>query len=221
MLEVEAWITADDFSGISWKPLNFVGLVVRKMAFRLAIVVTELLILVDLVCTALRPTWKDDDDVRTFLFLSGHAAAVILEGVAVFAFFSATVWFEAGLLGELMHTVYSTMPLFVARLFLVQMPIVYWKYVSRGKPHAWDDGVYVFLYVMDIVVACAFWVSLVYTMSCMTDKRMYAPYHRERALQRTTAAAMGVVPTEQPPAEMTNRGVSPVNGGPPPATFQY
>jgi hypothetical protein len=149
------------------------------MAYRACAFILVLLIAIDAFFMALRSNWNFRGGVlAAYLALGFHEFIVVLQATTVFALFSATVWFGAGLLGQLGYSIRATMPLFVLKLFLVQMPWVYKEYLSKAS-FSWEDPWYIVLYVAEVVVSVLYWCSLLYTLFCMTEKKMYAPYHRE------------------------------------------
>jgi hypothetical protein len=148
------------------------------MGYRLCFVLGVLLTAVDIVFTSIRSTWADGGDVALFVLLTVHELVVVAMGVTVFALFSNTIWFTAGLLGELGYTIKATLPLWLCRLFFVAMPSVYRRFIT-SEDRGWDDGVYGFLCVADLVSCVAFLVSFCFTSCAMSEKRMYPPYHRE------------------------------------------
>jgi hypothetical protein len=149
------------------------------MGFRTKLFITCFLIFADLVSTTVRPTWDHGGAFEQYIWVAAHLMIAFLEGVMVFAFFSGTIWFTAGLLGEMLFTVKTTLPLWLIRTFFVQMPWTYNTFVNKNPKSPWEDAGYAALFSLDITFAILFWVSLIYTISCLTDKRMYAPYHRE------------------------------------------
>lgn len=168
------------------------------MGFRLTVASTVFFAAADLVLLTLRPPWPLEDLVMQYVLLVVHLFVAIVEGINIFAFFSNTIWFTAGLLGKLAMTVRASLPLWVLRLIFVAVP---WLYRNFGpaavKTAAFDDNVYVFLYVAEQIVAMAFWISMLYTMACMSEATMYAPYHRE---------AMAAVAEQQRQQEMLEAG---------------
>eukprot|EP00672_Neobodo_designis_P027503 CAMPEP_0174848974 /NCGR_PEP_ID=MMETSP1114-20130205/13834_1 /TAXON_ID=312471 /ORGANISM="Neobodo designis, Strain CCAP 1951/1" /LENGTH=201 /DNA_ID=CAMNT_0016083281 /DNA_START=50 /DNA_END=655 /DNA_ORIENTATION=+ len=154
------------------------------MGFRGTSVATAVVILGDLTMTVLRPTYaKADgsrDDVMEYVLLVVHALFCIIQAVLLFAFFSNTIWFTAGLIADLMKTVRATLPLWFVRFVLVVVPWVYRSFIGDGiRDSAFEDTTYIVLYVLDHLVALALWVSMLYTMSCMAEATMYAPYHKD------------------------------------------
>jgi hypothetical protein len=148
------------------------------MGYRLCFVLATLLTVADVFFTSIRSTWADGGDVALFVLLTVHEVVVVAMGVTVFALFSNTIWFTAGLLGELGYTIKASFPLWVCRLFFVQMPAIYNRFISSAA-RGWDDGIYGFLFVADIVSCVAFAVAFFFTTCAMSEKRMYPPYHRE------------------------------------------
>jgi hypothetical protein len=154
------------------------------MGFRGTAVATAIVILGDLALTVIRPTYTkpdgSEDAVMEYVLLVIHALVTIVQAVLIFAFFSNTIWFTAGLLGDLMKTVRATLPLWFLRFVFVIVPWVYRSFIGDGiKETAFDDTTYIVLYVLDHLVALALWVSMLYTMSCMAEATMYAPYHKD------------------------------------------
>lgn len=148
------------------------------MGFRICLGSTWALVLADIILIALRPTFRLDSDVDQFVMLAVHVCVVILEAVVIFSFFSNTVWFTAGLFGELLATIKLTFPLYFCHLLLTAFPIIYRRFIRGLKSTAMEDGASVAMFIADYIVAVSFWVSLMYTACCMTDIRMYAPYHK-------------------------------------------
>lgn len=149
-----------------------------QMGFRLCFVISAILVAIDIVFTSVRSTWLSGGDMALFVLLTVHEVVCIAMGVMIFAFFSNTIWFTAGLLGELGYTIKVTFPLWICRIFFVQMAYMYRRFISSSV-RAWDDGVFGFLFIADIVSCIMFNVSFFFTMCAMSEKRMYAPYHRE------------------------------------------
>ena len=153
------------------------------MGFRSKVFLTMFLIFGDIVATTVRPTWDRGGDFDQYLWVAGHLSIAFLEGVMVFAFFSGTIWFTAGLLGEMLFSIKSTFPLWLLHAFFVQMPWTYNFFISADKNQPWNSAIYAALFSLDVAVAVLFWTSMMYTISCMTDRRMYAPYHKEICVQ--------------------------------------
>lgn len=160
------------------------------MGYVLTVAVTMVLLLTETVFTAVRSTLQAGGDQTLYTLLAVHEVLVVAIGVTVFAFFSNTVWFTAGLLPQLVFSIKATVPLWVLRLFFVAMPDVYLRVLSGGR-RGWDDGVYIFLAVLAVLSSMALSASVMYTAACLSDKRMYAPYHKEmeeEALRQRTEA---------------------------------
>jgi hypothetical protein len=181
------------------------------MAYVASMVIALLLMLCDVFLTALRSTLRTGGDVAMYVLLSIHEVVTISEGVIVFAFFSYTIWFTAGLLGHLTFTLRATLPLFFLRLFFVQMPLIYGKFLS-GTSRNWDDPIYGILFCGDILSCIAMCVSLTYTVACLSERRMYAPYHTEWRpvgfAEGTHLGAAGPLETQQSVA-LSSRGGTP------------
>lgn len=148
-----------------------------QMAYVPALLVALFLVAADVFFTSIRSTWSTGGDVATYVLLSLHEVVAVTIGVTVFAFFSYTVWFTAGLLGHLTFTIRATFPVWLIRMFFIQMPRIYAKFISRGYSRDWGDPVYGTLVCLDIVSCIALGVCLMYTVCCLSEKRMYAPYH--------------------------------------------
>ena len=148
------------------------------MGYRTCFVLGALLTAADIFFTSIRSTWASGGDVALFVLLTVHEVIVIAMGVTVFAFFSNTIWFTAGLLGELGYTIKATFPLWICRIFFVQMPTIYQRFITTSS-RGWDDGAYGFLFIADLLSCIAFAVSFFFTACAMSEKRMYPPYHRE------------------------------------------
>lgn len=165
------------------------------MAYVPAMYVAVWLILCDLFFTAIRSTMHSGGDVATYVLLSLHEIVAVSEGVIIFAFFSYTVWFTAGLLGHLSFTLRGTLPAILLRLILIQMPVIYAKFLS-SKSRWWDDPVYGVLFCLDIVSCIILSASLMFTVACLSEKRMYAPYHlnwRPAAMPDSDGAARAMM----------------------------
>jgi hypothetical protein len=148
----------------------------------------------DLLLMTLRPLWDTGDEIASYVLLGGHIIILLSQGAVVFAFFSHTIWFTAGLLGQLLVTIRMSFPLWIMRIFGVVAP---WAYRSFGSSVSFDDGLYLFLYTLDLLLALAYWIALLYTVCCMTEKGMYAPYHKESF--PSVFAAPTTVGTGMPP----------------------
>lgn len=148
------------------------------MAYVAAMYVSVVLILADVLFTSIRSTLRGGGDVSTYVLLSLHEVVAVAEGVIIFAFFSYTVWFTAGLLGHLTFTLRTTLPAWVLRLVFIQMYTIYGKFIS-SEVRAWNDPVYGVLFCFDIATCVGLSVSLMFTVSCLSEKRMYPPYHLE------------------------------------------
>jgi hypothetical protein len=154
------------------------------MGYRVTVAAVLITIVGDMILTIIRPTWtnvnNDQDTVVEYVLLVVHCATSLLQAVSAFALFANTIWFTAGLLGDLFTTVAITLPLWVLRLILVVLPWVYRTFLGNGiRDRAFDDGLYVALYVADQVSGMALWVALLYTMCCFSESTMYSPYHKE------------------------------------------
>jgi hypothetical protein len=197
------------------------------MGFRGTAIATAVFILADLALTVMRPTFRKDDgsydDVMEYVLLVVHALVTIVMAVLMFAFFSNTIWFTAGLISDLSKTIYATLPLWFLRFIFVVFPWVYRTFLAKNiRNSAFDDNGYIALYVLDHVIALSFWVAMLYTLSCMAEATMYAPYHKEAVaaelimqeqMQENAAAANGdggnptgagvdlVSPRETPPPQ--------------------
>lgn len=126
-----------------------------------------------------------------YILLGVHILVVILEGIIVFVFFSGTIWFAAGLLGQLSFSVVTTLPFWVLRFVICYLPWVYKRFIADNSVTPWQHGVYGFLTVLDIISCIALGISLCYTICCLTDKHMYIPYHTAiNQRERETADAI-------------------------------
>jgi hypothetical protein len=155
------------------------------MGFRINVCSLLFLIGCDAAFTIVRPTTQDHSetmnvDVLDYVLIAAHGVAVICQAVAIFQLFSSTVWFTAGLLGELFVMSMWTMLIWFVRLIFVAVPWVHRRFIKDLGNHAMDDEGYRFLYVADLLLAVANWSGLIYTAGCMTEKRMYSPYHKEQ-----------------------------------------
>lgn len=149
------------------------------MGFRLTIGILLFLVACDLVLTVVRPTADGDIDVSVldYVLVAAHSVVVLAEGGCVFQLWSGTVLFTAGLLGELLETATATVILLFFRLLCLILWWVVRRYASSGL--LGDSDFNMFLYVADQLIAVSTWCSLMYTAGALTEKRMYAPYHRE------------------------------------------
>ena len=168
------------------------------MGFRINVLALLFLILADAIFTIVRPTTADyadtmNVDVLDYVLIAAHGVTAICQAVAIFALFSSTVWFTAGLLGELFMTAKWTMLIWFVRLIFIAMPWVHRRFIGNLGDRAMEDRDYRFLFVGDLLLAVANWAALMFTASCMTEKRMYSPYHKETislpAVAFSTAAA--------------------------------
>jgi hypothetical protein len=166
------------------------------MAYVPAMFVAILLIFCDIFVTSIRSTFTRGGDVGTYVLLSVHEVVAVSEGVIIFAFFSYTIWFTAGLLGHLAFTVKVTLPLWVLRLAFITIPRIYAKFISQSS-RDWSDPLYAVLFCLDLLSCVSLSVSLMYTVSALSEKRMYAPYHQEWA-----ASAADIGAAVSPPSRM-------------------
>lgn len=155
------------------------------MGFRINVCALLFLIVCDAAFTIVRPTTQDHSDtmnvdVLDYVLIAAHGVAVICQAVAVFQLFSNTVWFTAGLLGELFMMSVWAMIVWFLRLIFVAVPWVHRRFTGDLGNTAMEDTGYRFLYVADLLLAVANWGGLMYTAGCVTEKRMYSPYHKEQ-----------------------------------------
>jgi hypothetical protein len=148
------------------------------MAYVTAMSIALFLMLCDIFFTSIRSTLQTGGDVATYVTLSIHEVCAIAQAVTIFAFFSYTVWFTAGLLGHLTFTVRVTLPLLLLRLFFIQMPVIYGKFIS-SEARRWSDPAYGVLFCLDIASCLSMCTSMMYTVACLSEKRLYAPYHTD------------------------------------------
>ena len=154
------------------------------MGFRINVIALLFLILADAIFTIVRPTTSDysdtmNVDVLDYVLIAAHGVTTICQAVTIFILFSSTVWFTAGLLGELFMTAKWTMLIWFLRLIFVAVPWVHRRFIGDLGDRAMEDRDYRFLFVGDLLLAVANWAALMFTASCMTEKRMYSPYHKE------------------------------------------
>lgn len=147
------------------------------MSFRGACYALLFFIFLEIFLTAIRPTWTDGGDIAHYILVGIHVLVVLLEAIMVFVLFSSTIWFAAGLLGQLLFAVAPTLPFWVLRFVVCWLPWVYKRFVEDGEDTPWSYGAYVFLVILDVVSCICLSVSLCYTLCAVSDKRMYIPYH--------------------------------------------
>lgn len=192
------------------------------MGFRINVVALLFLIVADAIFTIVRPTTKDYEDtmnvdVLDYVFIAAHGVVVICQAVTIFIMFSNSIWFTAGLLGELLSIAKWTLFVWAVRFIFVAMPWVHRRFIGGLGDTPMTDGGYRFLYVTDLLLAVANWAALMYTAGCMTEKRMYSPYHKEFIPMPHVAYQHNV--NQMNRAMMMNRGNGMmVNNMPPPST---
>jgi hypothetical protein len=160
-------------------------------------------IALDIVFTIVRPTSVDlhgDSETISYVLLSVHIGVVFAQALALLFMMGSTIWFSAGLLYELLTTAYFTAPVWLLRLFFVQMPWTYRyhiKFLGDAGERITSDRGYVALFVLENLVAVVSSGCLFYTAARLSEKRMYAPYHKDRemldhgALQAAAVAVNG------------------------------
>ena len=183
------------------------------MGFRLHVSSLLLAITCDAVLTVVRPTTVDagaatNVEILDYVLVAAHGVVVIAQAVVIFLMFSNTVWFAAGLVGDLFLFARWAGLFWLLRLFWVQMPWVHRRFIQDLGSRAMDDQEYRFLFVVDYLLAVVSWACLMYTTACMTEKRMYAPYHREDPFA-LAGAAVFVPPPSVPPSTAGVKAATP------------
>lgn len=166
------------------------------MSFRIKAGLLLFLILCDVFFTAIRPSWTAGGTVVRYILCSIHGLVIIMHAVNVFALFSGTIWFEAGLLRQLYFSIKATFPLWVFRFAVFSLPWVVDEFVSSSE-FPWEYWLYGLLTCLNIISVCSLGVGLCFTLCALTDKTMYSPYH------------MDIGKEEREAIERINKGATP------------